>query len=354
MAEILGVGITHYPPLITPDEDRAFPIVRTLERDERVPERMKDPANWPEPMRVQFSEDEGLAHAIEHRERLVNGFRKIRARIQAFNPDFILIWGDDQYENFREDIIPPFCVLAYQEAECTPFARADGGTRRNVWDEPGDTVFKYRGHPAGARHLAGALIDESFDMAYSYRPLHQPGLAHAFINTLLYLDYDREGFDYPIVPVAVNCYGSRIISNRGGILPYKENGEYLPPDPPGPSPKRCMQLGAATARVLKDSPWRVALVASSSWSHGFLTEKHSWLWPDIESDRARFEELRAGDYAAWSKVTTGMIEESGQQEMLNWMCLAGAMQELDRKPEVLDYLETYILNSNKCLALFSP
>jgi len=53
-------------------------------------------------------------------------------------------------------------------------------------------------------------------------------------------------------------------------------------------------------------------------------------------------------------VSTAQIEAAGQQELLNWMCLAGAMAELGRKPQVLDYIETYVLNSNKCLALFKP
>ena len=101
-----------------------------------------------------------------------------------------------------------------------------------------------------------------------------------------------------------------------------------------------------------DSPYRVALIASSSWSHAFLVEKNHWLWPDVESDRARFEELKAGDYQAWSRISTDQVEDAGQQEMLNWMCLAGAMDTLDYKPEILDYVETYVFNSNKCLAIF--
>lgn len=345
MGEILGVGVTHYPPLITPDDERGFPLTRTLRSNDRVPPELKIPSNWPEPMRIEYGEDEGLEAAKRHRERLVKGFRAVRAEIDAFQPDFILIWGDDQYENFKEDIIPPFCVLAYNQMECRPFAHR----KRNVWHEPQDKAFKYRGHPA-SRSLARGLLEEGIDMAYAYKPLHETGgLGHAFLNTLLYLDYDRQGFDYPVLPVAVNCYGSRVIQNRGGSTQYEEE-----PDPPGPSPRRCMEVGAATARVLRDSPWRVALVASSSWSHAFLTEKNHWLWPDMEADRARFEELRAGDYDAWRQVSTAQIEAAGQQELLNWMCLAGAMAELGRKPQVLDYIETYVFNSNKCLALFKP
>ena len=40
-------------------------------------------------------------------------------------------------------------------------------------------------------------------------------------------------------------------------------------------------MGQATARVLNKSPWRVVLMASSSWSHSFLTEKNYQLWPDV-------------------------------------------------------------------------
>jgi hypothetical protein len=174
------------------------------------------------------------------------------------------------------------------------------------------------------------------------------------LNTLLYLDYDRKGFDYPVIPFAVNCYGSRIIRNRGGAIAQTVDGVELPADPPGPSPKRCMEIGAATARAFKDSPYRIALVASSSWSHAFLTEKNHWLYCDVESDRQRFEELKAGNYEAWRNIPTSQIEDAGQQEMLNWMCLAGAMSELDRTPEIVEFVQTYVFNSSKCLAVMRP
>jgi hypothetical protein len=187
-------------------------------------------------------------------------------------------------------------------------------------------------------------------MAYAYKPLHEEdGLGHAFVNTLLFLDYDRTGLPYPVLPFQVNCYGSRVIRNRGFSEEYSTE-----PDPPGPTPRRCMQVGAATVRALQDTPWRVAMIASSSWSHAFLTEKTTWLHPDMEGDRTRFEEFRRADWSAWRNLTTAQIEASGQQEMLNWMCLAGAMEELGRKPQIVDWVESWTNNSNKCLALFKP
>ena len=80
--------------------------------------------------------------------------------------------------------------------------------RNNVWKEPSDKKFHSPGNVAAAKYLAGGLIDAGFDTAYSYKPLHHP-LGHAFANAVLYLDYDRKGFPYPIIPFAINCYGRK-------------------------------------------------------------------------------------------------------------------------------------------------
>jgi hypothetical protein len=345
MGEILGIGATHYPPGLVPDEYKPWPLARMLHTDPRIPVHLKDPANWPEPMQAEWGDDEGITAHKAHRARVFKAFRKIREEIDAFQPDFILIWGDDQYENFKEDIIPPFCVLAYEQLTFQPYHRLRD--RPNIWGEPNDKVFTSPGHHAAGRFLTGRLLEEGIDMAYAYRPLHEDGLGHAFANTLLFLDLDRTGFHYPVLPVAVNCYGSSVIRNRGGGSQYSEE-----PDPPSPSPSRCFALGQATARALKESPWRVVLMASSSWSHAFLTEKNSWIYPDLEADRALLEHLRAGDYAKWRDTPLAQMEASGQQEVLNWVCLAGAMAELNYKADVLDWVETWTFNAPKCLAVF--
>ena len=50
-------------------------------------------------------------------------------------------------------------------------------------------------------------------------------------------------------------------------------------------------------------------------------------------------------------VSNAAIEESGQQEVLNWMCLAGALSYLNRKPAEIDFITTWVLNSNKCFLI---
>ena len=347
MGEILGLGMTHVPLLAGSDHDMAR-ILRRILADPGLPEHLRRPESWPEAMRKEWGRDEGLASAHKHREALLAGFRKARRTLDEFAPDVVVIWGDDQYENFREDIIPPFCVLGYDAFEHRPWEHSPW---QNVWGEPKDTMFTYKGHRQAAKALTSGLIDEGFDLSYAYTSLHHP-LGHAFMNTLLFLDYDRQGLPYPVIPFQVNCYGRRVIAQHGstrGIAAAPTEDQL---DPPSPAPWRCFDLGRAAARVAARSPWRVALIASSSWSHAFLTLKHHLLYPDVPADRALYEALRVGDYATWRQTPLAQIEDSGQQEMLNWMCLAGAMAELQRRPSECTFIESWIFNSNKVFATF--
>jgi hypothetical protein len=350
MGEILGLGMTHFPPLTGRDEDMGWILQRALQ-DPALPEQYRQPSGWPAAMRQEYGDDEGKTAAVRHREFLVTQFRKARQILDDFQPDFVVLWGDDQYENFKEDIIPPFCVFAYDSFAPQPWARGAG--RANAWDEPKDTTIPLRGHRTAAKTLAQELLTEGFDVSYAYKPLHDE-LGHAFLNTVMFLDYDRKGFDHPLVPFQINCYGRKVISQYGGMVGLDEAPTEEQLDPPSPMPWRCFDLGAACARVLARSPWRVALIASSSWSHAFLTRKNHFLYPDIPGDRVLYEALRTSDYATWRQTPLSAIEESGQQELLNWMCLAGAMAELGRKPTDTAWIETHIFNSNKCFASFLP
>ena len=353
MGAILGIGMSHYPGFIYPDRDMAMRVKQVI-TSPKVPERLKNPSDWPEPMQREWSDDEGAAFAAQHRAAFLDGVRKARRAIEVFAPDYVLIFGDDQYENFREDIIPPFCIFIQDEFRTQPFLRGRGGKPQpNVWEEPTDRTLITRGARKAAKVLATRLLEAGFDMSYAYRMLHHDGLGHAFANTLLYLDYDRKGWEYPIVPIQVNAYGRNIIRNRGaaGSLFATEEREF---DPPAPSPRRCFELGQSIARIVRDGYERVALIGSSSWSHAFLTAKNGWVYPDVESDRKRFAELKSGDYLAWRDLGLDAIEDAGENEILNWLPLAGARYEMQQRPSYCEFMESYLMNSCKCVAIFPP
>lgn len=358
----LGLGVSHYPPFSGRDQDMAN-IVRGRMNDIDIPASVKDPNTWPPLMQEEWGDDRGVAAATRHRRAMEAGMRSVKAALDDFKPDFVLMWGDDQYENFKEDLVPAFTVHAYEDLEVFPWKHAGesamfdasktdewGGGKPNVWNEKVDTSFVVRGHREAAKAIATGLLESDFDIAYAYKPLHHPGLAHAFLNAILYMDYKRQGFDHPVVPISVNCYGRRIISHRGFVSRWADRDR--PPDPPSPSPRRCFDLGAQIGKILKASPWRVALVASSSWSHAFLVDKTYRMQPDVAADRLLYEKMVTGDYQAWRNYTLAQIEESAQQEVLNWFALVGAMSELGMRVEWSDFVETYLFNSSKVAAIF--
>src|SRR6202035_2008506 len=114
MAEILGLGCTHWPTLCLPNEGLSGVFKRVLGAP-YVDPQVKDPANWPAELLAELGNDDGLSAANRCGERFGNDFRAIRKILDDFNPDFVLVWGDDQYENFKEDIVPPFCVLGFDD-----------------------------------------------------------------------------------------------------------------------------------------------------------------------------------------------------------------------------------------------
>ena len=170
--------------------------------------------------------------------RLLEDLRRCRQEIDDFAPDVLLVWGDDQYENFREQVIPSFCVLAYPDTVVEPFGVLRMLKVPNVWGLPDDTTFTMKGNAKFAKQVATDVLGSGVDVAYSYEPRQGIHFPHAFANTQVFLDYDNVGreFPYPIVPLAVNCYGEHVIARKGGIARFADiqAGENL--DPPGPSP----------------------------------------------------------------------------------------------------------------------
>jgi hypothetical protein len=126
-------------------------------------------------------------------------------------------------------------------------------------------------------------------------------------------------------------------------------GRALDPESAAPGGSR------ALARILAPSPWRVALVASSSWSHAFLASGTSYFHNAVDADRRYYDAMVAGDYDFWRQTSLQDVEANGHQEMLNWMLMLGAMAELGgRKPQETRWVESWITNANKVFAVFRP
>ena len=248
-------------------------------------------------MRAEWGADGGVAAAAHHRKLLVENLSRCREALDEFAPDVVVVWGDDQYENFREEVIPPFCVLAYGDVEVNPFELMTRRGSPNAWGLPDDTTITLHGDADGARRLTDDLIGRGFDMAYSYRK-RSDALSRtrsSIPNCSSTTPTPGHEFEYRIIPITVNCYGQHAIARRGGLARFADIADERL-DPSGPTPARCFALGRAVAQAFRDTDLRVALVASSSWSHAFLTDKTWHIPPDTAADRRLYQLFVDRDY----------------------------------------------------------
>src|SRR5690242_14914405 len=172
----------------------------------------------------------------------MDAIAKLRQKINAFDPDVLILVGDDQHENLVDDNMPPFTIYIGSEVEASV-------SLRYLNQPKSENRTKYRVDSTLAKALVDGLMDEGFDPSYSKKTRYDGGLGHAFARVLKFL---TPRADRLVVPVMVNTY-------------------Y----PPAPSAERCVNFGRAVARVLQQIPGteRVMVVASGGLSHTKIDEK---------------------------------------------------------------------------------
>jgi hypothetical protein len=302
MAQIvIGIGTSHSPQLSIRAKDWAY-LLKKDETDPRLdyPGLLKraKPGIQSELGEEKFRQrDEACLKAVNH---LGDALRKT-------NADVVVIFGDDQHEQFGDDNMPTFAIY---HGKSIPVVR-DSGVRpagwkdaeRNGWAE---TVDEYANEDDLANHLIRALNDEEFDIARCNRLRKEIGVGHAF--SFLYRRL-VPGSKIPMVPVMVNT--------------------YYPPNQP--TPKRCYAFGQAVRKAVEswDSGKRVAIMASGGLSHVVIDE---------EIDQMTIDGLRNKKPEILWRLPRERLW-GGTSEILNWVALAGAVESMELK--YLDYVTTY-------------
>jgi hypothetical protein len=154
--------------------------------------------------------------------------------------------------------------------------------------------------------LIGALVDAEFDIARCNKLREEIGVGHAF--SFLYRRI-LPGGKLPMVPVMVNT--------------------YYPPNQP--TPKRCYAFGRA---VRKASNRGRVTRRSRSWPSGGL----SHVVIDEEIDAMTIDGLKNKKPEMLFKLPRERLR-GGTSEILNWVALAGAME--DRELKYFEYVTTY-------------
>src|SRR6185295_13541080 len=107
--------------------------------------------------------------------------------------------------------------------------------------------------------------------------------------------------------------------------------------PPLPTPKRCAELGAAIADIIKGRPEKVAILASGGMSHYPGTWKYPT--PEFDFDYWMISELEAGRTESLLNLTSSQLDEAGNTELLIWINMLGAVGKLPG--ELVQYTPTW-------------
>jgi len=268
MAKLVGcLAMSHAPQLmLNPDH---WGLLNNREK-ERLPDK---PELDRETSEVKWAKWNGCMEAIA----------KLRQKIEAFDPDVLIVVGDDQHENLVDDNMPPFSIYMGEEVEASV-------SLRYLNQPKSENRTKYRVDAKLAGALVAGLMDEGFDPAYSKRTRYDGRLGHAFARALKFLTPDASR---RIIPVMVNTY-------------------Y----PPAPSAHRCAQFGVALAKLVGrfSSADRVAVIGSGGLSHTKIDE---------QLDERFIRALQHNDTDYMSAMPASVLVE-GTSEIRNWIVTAAA------------------------------
>ncbi len=322
MGEVLGLGCSHAPMILNPAEQ--WPEIRRRIYG-GVPNYEAPPK-----MVEELGDDNGASRDKVNQQKIVDAFAVLREKLTAWNPDLVIVVGDDQVENFKRENLPTFCLYTGNEVDGYPFHRPGG--KINIWNESQDKKYSFKSPGDFSKEMVKFLIRAGFDMSSATELKGWDyGLPHAHINPLMFLNQDGA---IPVLPLFVNCYG-------------EEAGDGYPPRP---TAKRCYELGQAIGKFLEGRNERVAIVASSSWSHSFLTHRYNLCKFDEDFDRRTLGWLKEGKGSNVAQFTPEEIQLSGDHEFLNWIITLGVVG--DRPAEIVETLDDQSQVSFKVFAIW--
>ncbi len=298
---VLGIGASHSPQLSI--RAREWRLLREKdEHDARLDyqgllQRAKPDIDRELTEKKMQERDEACQRAI----------KTIGDVLQRAKVDVVVVFGDDQHEQFHDDNMPTFAVY---HGKSLPVVKHTG-RNPSEWkaaEESGwaETAGEYRTGYELAEHCVLSLINDEFDIARCDRLRKEIGVGHAF--SFLYRRI-WPGSTLPMVPVMVNT--------------------YYPPNQP--TPKRCYALGQAVRQAIEswDADRRVAVMASGGLSHVVIDE---------ELDRLTIDALVTKNREKLWRLPREKLR-GGTSEILNWVALAGVVEPMEMK--LVDYVPTY-------------
>ena len=298
---VIGIGTSHSPQLSI----RAKDWEHLLKKDQTDP-RLDYP-NLLKRAKPGLESELTPEKFRQRDEACLKAVKDLGEALQNAKADVVVVFGDDQQEQFHDDNMPMFAIY---HGKTLPVVK-DHGLRPSGWKDAerngwAETAPEYDTASDLANHLILALTDAEFDITRCSKLRAEIGVGHAF--SFLYRRI-LPGGKIPMVPIMVNT--------------------YYPPNQP--TPKRCYAFGQAVRKAIDNwhSDKRVALMASGGLSHVVIDEEIDAMVIDGLKNKKPEVLYRLPRERLWG----------GTSEILNWVALAGAME--DRELTYFEYVTTY-------------
>jgi hypothetical protein len=261
----------------------------------------------PEPLPRELARETPAVAAEKHAACLA-ALAALRARLHAARPDLVVMFGDDQEENFQRGYMPPFAMLIGDESFGYPLKLLEV----YFGEAPGPRLA-VRGHAALARALVSQASERGYDLAYSEElPDQRWGLPHSISRIVHLLEINA-----PVLPIFVNALCE-----------------------PAAAPGRCYGLGATLKDLVEaNTPddYRVVAIGSGGLSHTPRGEPAGYV--NAEHGRWVVDQLRAGRGRALGQLTTGELWAGANHELREWLPAVAMVG--DRPADYLDYVLSY-------------
>ena len=301
-----------------------------------------DPMLWNEIRRLRPNSEKNPwttdQENVKQYARAQAAFGVLKDKLEAAKPDVILVFGDDQIEQFDFSLFPPFAIFAGENFEGYKVFPRTGivpGQRGDWVERTPETWAKVKGHPDLAKHLLKNLVRNEFDVSFMLEEHNKEhGVGHAFLRPMSYILPD---YDLPILPFYINCFYG-----------------------PQPTANRVYQIGRTVRTIIEefDSDLRVAVLGSGGLWH---TPGNPEGWLNEDFDTGVLDNIRSGDAKAladhfdresndppaaygngkWVDGGTGMYLGlgSGTGETRNWVAAAAMVDGIPGT--IVDYIPVY-------------
>jgi aromatic ring-opening dioxygenase catalytic subunit (LigB family) len=253
--------------------------------------------------------------SAEYQQLALTATAEMRRRLEAAQPDTLVMFSNDHLLNWPINNIPEYAV-----------GIADEHVGPADWFDEWLGMEKYRvpGDPGLARHLVNGAARRGLSLAYLREMQFDDGIS---VPTH-YLNPDAR---FRLVPVTMNCNV-----------------------PPIPTPARAYEVGRLLGQVMRAYPasTRIAVIATGGLSHEPGGPRYFWV--DEAFDRWFLDLLKAGDHARLLRECTLERMEAagsgGTAELLAWI----AVLAMTRGPaDVLAYMPAIAWRSGTGMVVWS-